>query len=428
MWADSGLIFVIVAAYAISKRRYHDIFTPLFVYISMWCFCLFLFRLRLINYDELETPTELLIGGSMLAFALGCFCAGKPRKTQNVTVRFTFQRSSMEKAIKVLLLINFIGLCLYIQRLGSAFGLSSLALNPGEINRNVDEFGRIGVLAFFILVNYPAFVCSLFHYLETRRLFWFTALGLTLPLAQSYVFGDRNTLAIPVATSVFVWVYFNGWRALNGKIAVRLLGTVALIIGYFLVAGFLYGRIMSTESPLYKEADYSTTSETAILFANPYLYATSSFPTMQAAMADVHGLLWGTRTFFPAARILYGAGVLRDRPENASLEFYFVPVPSNVFTYLFSFYEDFGIMGVAFFPFLLGFAETKAYTQMKAGPSVFRVGCVASLMVVNLYSVFIALNSTLLFWNYLLVMFTVSAVCESRSRRVTCAQQVRLGI
>jgi oligosaccharide repeat unit polymerase len=382
----------------------------------------------LINYDELETPTVLLIGGSVLAFALGCFCGGKSKKTQNTKVTFTFQRLSMEKAIKILLLINSIGLCLYIQRVGNTFGLSSLVSNPSEINRNADEFGRAGVLAFFALVNYPAFVCSLIHYLETKKVFWFSALGLTLPLAQSYVFGDRNSLAIPVATSVFVWVYFNGWRALNRQIVVRLLGATVLIVGYFLIAGFLYGRIVSTDSPLYKESDYNVTSQTAILLANPYVYATSSFPTMQAAMADVHGLLWGSRTFFPVARLLYGAGILQNRPENASLEFYFIPVPSNAFTYLFSLYEDFGTVGVIVFPFLLGFAETKAYIHMKNRPNIFGVACVASLMVVNLYSVFIALNSTLLFWYYLIVIFTVSTICESRPRQLGWTRQLQQGI
>lgn len=68
MWSDLGLILAIVAAWSISRMLYQDIFTPLFSYIAVWCGALAFFRLRLVNYDELETRTVFLIGGSMVAF------------------------------------------------------------------------------------------------------------------------------------------------------------------------------------------------------------------------------------------------------------------------------------------------------------------------------------------------------------------------
>ena len=110
-----------------------------------------------------------------------------------------------------------------------------------------------------------------------------------------------------------------------------------------------------------------------LLFSNPYIYATGSFVTMQQAMDDVRGQVWGTRTFFPIARFLYAIDALKQRPEEANMDFYLVPIPYNTYTYLFAFYEDFGLAGVLFFPFLLGYLETRLYLSMKAQTTLFSI-------------------------------------------------------
>jgi oligosaccharide repeat unit polymerase len=133
-------------------------------------------------------------------------------------------------------------------------------------------------------------------------------------------------------------------------------------------------------------------------------------------MRDVHGHLWGVRTFFPVARLLYAVDILEHRPEEASLQFYLVPIPFNTYTYLFAFYEDFGVLGVVCFPFLLGYLETRLYLSMKARPSIFSVAGTGSLMAVNIFTVFIALQSTILIWYYLCVMFIISEWCSRRIR------------
>jgi oligosaccharide repeat unit polymerase len=59
--------------------------------------------------------------------------------------------------------------------------------------------------------------------------------------------------------------------------------------------------------------------------------------------------------------------------------FVFVPTPTNVYTYLDAFYHDFGWIGIAIFPFLIGLVTTTLYLWMRRSPSIMKV-YVVSLM------------------------------------------------
>jgi hypothetical protein len=56
----------------LSRRIFSDMFTPLCVYVSTWCACLLLYRMRLVEYSVLEPKTWLLIAGGGASFCLGC--------------------------------------------------------------------------------------------------------------------------------------------------------------------------------------------------------------------------------------------------------------------------------------------------------------------------------------------------------------------
>jgi oligosaccharide repeat unit polymerase len=263
-------------------------------------------------------------------------------------------------------------------------------------------------------VNYPLSVCSLIHFLGSNRLRWFSATGFLLPFAQGYLTMSRNSMAIPVATALLVWIYLRGWRTLNRQLLIWSTRILGIIVVYFIGVGAWFGKLASSDTSAYSQEDFNVRSQIAMQFVDPYIYATADFPTLQAAMADVHGHLWGVRTLFPIARLVYALGLLRERPENASLEFYFVPIPSNATTYLFSVYEDFGAVGIVVFPFLFGLAATKVYLRMREAPSIVLVGGAAAFMVVVLYSVFIALGSTILVWSYVCVLYVISRLCVLR--------------
>ncbi len=361
------------------------------------------------NYDELETLTILMIAWSIVAFVLGCMAAGRARQATPSILRIDLPL--LEKAIRVLIATNLVGLFFFALRMASTFGISAYVSDPTVIRLNYEDLGRIGALALLLIVNYPLSVCSLIHFCESKRLRWFSVIGLFLSFAQGYVTMSRNSMAIPVATALFAWIYLRGWRTLNRRLLTCLVLILGIIVVYFIGVGAWFGKLASSDTSSYKQQDFNISSQIAMQLVDPYIYSTADFPTLQAAMAEVHGHLWGERTLFPIARLLYALGLLHERPENASLEFYFVPIPSNVATYLFSVYEDFGVVGTVVLPFLLGLVATKVYLRMKEAPSIVCIGGTSAFMVVVLYSVFIALGSTILVWSYLFALYVISKLC-----------------
>jgi oligosaccharide repeat unit polymerase len=408
---------LLLAAWAVgvhlSWKLYRDIFTPLCVYVSVWCACLLLFHLRLlVDYYPLRPDTGILIAASILAFAGGCVLAGRSKPDAQVAATANVDR--YELTIKILLVLSFAGIIFFCVRMDSLYGLATYFTDPAELRRDFENWPRIGILASLVLLNYPLFICSLIYLLQMKRLRWFNGLGFLLAFTQSYLLTDRVTLVVFLVTGAFVWIYLSGWQKIRGTLLIKLGLVAGLTVFYFMGVGNVFGRLISTNSHKWEEQYLNTNSELGLVFSDPYLYATGPFITLQDAMDDVRGHLWGVRTFFPVARLLFAMHIIDRRPEEASLQFYFVPIPFNTYTYLFAFYEDFGLLGVICFPFLLGYLESRLYISMKARPTIFSVAGTASLMAANVFTVFIALPSTILVWYYLGVMLLISEWCSHR--------------
>jgi len=402
----------------LSHKLYRDLFTPLCVYVSMWLACLLLFRLRLVNYFELETRTVILVGTSIVAFALGCVIAGRGRRPDGkvLGVSVALQQDRLILVIKTLLVLNFVGLLVFVFRMSSSYGLANYALDPSFIRGEAGDWTHAGLLGLLLMLDYPLLVCSWIHRLRTSRWQWFSFLGLLLPVVQTYLKLDRGTLTVYVITCLFVWIYWNGWRKVNWKIIRRLVMLGGLLFMYFLAIGLLLGKTVSgaMESSVYDVRDFNISSAAGLALASPYIYATGAFPTFQEAMADVHELSWGAHSFYPIARLFYGLGILKERPEGFMYSFYLVPIPFNTYTQLFAFYQDFGSPGVVFMPLFLGWFETRRYLQMRAHPDVFSLGATSALMVLNVFSVFIPLITGVSLWYCLLILYWISKYCVIR--------------
>ncbi len=421
-----GTNFALLAAWGasiyLSHKLYRDVFTPLCIYFSVWSFCLLLFRLRLVDYYELETKTIVLIGGSILSFVLGCIIAHR-RKAAHEEIPNSAGRihqGLLEYSIRLLLVLYFVGAVIFTYRMNAAYGLATYITNPAVIRQDADEWTRMGLLALLLDLNYPLLVCSWVHRLLTKKWQWFSILGVLLPLALTFLQTDRGTLTTYVITCIFLWIYWNHCRSLTWKMVRRLSAIAALLLAYFLAIGLLYGKILSQQTDVINTRDFSATSDVGLALASPYVYATGSFPAFQEAMRDVRQMSWGTHTFFPIARVLSGLGFLREKPEGFTTDFYLVPIPFNVYTHLFSFYQDFGVAGVILLPMGLGYMETRLYLGMKASPNLFLFGATSAFTALNIFSVFIPMMTSLGFWYYFTVLYAISRFCDAQATAFKC--------
>jgi oligosaccharide repeat unit polymerase len=407
------------AAVLLSRKLFQDLFTPLCSYVSIWSFCLLLFRLRLVNYYELENRTVFLITGSILAFVFGCIVA-RPRMLAPASTRASdwysvIQPSSLEPAIKLLFALNLVGTLIFTYQMNRTYGLATYIVDPAVIRQDFAEWTRVGPLGLLMMLDFPLLVCSWIHYLLTKKARWFTLLAVPLVSAQTFLKTDRGTLVIYAITCISLWVYWNGWRTLSNAMLRRLGAFALILLAYFLGIGLLYGKLVSMQTDVINLSDLSVTSEAGLVLITPYIYATSPIPGFQAAMEDVGRFSWGTHTFFPIARGLYSVGILDERPEAYDFDFYQVPIPVNTYTHLFAFYQDFGASGVIILPMVLGFIETRLYLQMKSNPNIFSLATTSAFTALNAFSVFVPLLTSIAFWYYFFVARLISNRCKRRA-------------
>jgi oligosaccharide repeat unit polymerase len=259
---------------------------------------------------------------------------------------------------------------------------------------------------------------SLIHILESRKLTLLTIVGVAVPTAETYLLTDRLTLITFMTCSFFIWIYHSRRRTFDRKVIYFLGGGLLCILVYFLAVGGFYRRLVTPTSASFRYSTVDRDSQLGLRLLDPYVYVTGSFPTFQAAMNDVDHLSWGTQTFYPLARLLYAVDVIERRPEASDFTFYFVPIPFNTYTWLYSFYYDFGICGVLLLPGLIGWLETRLYVHMKGVPTVFSVAGSAALAAATAFTAFGFIQYDFMLWSFVVVMFVVSKkVCFTPTRR-----------
>ena len=398
-------VAAIVLTVRLSLRRFGDVFTPMAIYVTIWCSAILLFLVRIINYIQIKDETAMLIAGSIVAYVLGCLVCPEP--AQRPGRRDTVSQEVLDRALKFLIAIQFMAFLVFVYRMGTQFGLATYLTDPSAIRREADQWMKMGILGIPLFLHYPILILSFYSRLRTHRWRWFMVAGMTIPFVQELLWTGRGTFALFGVTLLSMWIYFHGWRRINRRLVITTLLIVVIGISGFLVLGTVYGKVISEDLGVYNMADFNVSSSTMLLLAYPYMYVTAPLATFQEAMADVHYYSNGTRTFYPAARMSMALGLVHDLPEWTSFDFYFVPVPNNTYTHLFTFYQDFGEPGVIALPFLLGLFHTYLYWQMRMNPSVWSTAAAAISIGTVCFSVLICLTSTLLIWEAYAVLYLV---------------------
>jgi len=108
---------------------------------------------------------------------------------------------------------------------------------------------------------------------------------------------------------------------------------------------------------LRKSGEYDQPNRLRGLGFHFYWYIASPLAAFNEFVATFTGdFQWGRGTFFPLYKWLCRLHLAREAEVAVYGERALLPYMANVYTYLRPFYEDFGLLGVAIFPYLLGWA------------------------------------------------------------------------
>jgi oligosaccharide repeat unit polymerase len=101
------------------------------------------------------------------------------------------------------------------------------------------------------------------------------------------------------------------------------------------------------------------------------------------------GSFWGRYTFAPIYRVLSKLGLPTAVPQIGQFsEWYYVPEPINVTTYLKEVYSDFGGLGIAAFPLLLGVFLSFLHLTLENQWTTTKIVLLSHFQVVILWSFF----------------------------------------
>jgi oligosaccharide repeat unit polymerase len=335
-------------------------FNPLSIYSAIWGFCLCSYELKLIQYYPVGRQAwlyiflawESLYAGAGAAFLV--FSAQPARKSPTINM------IRLKKAILVLTLIGAVGVLDQIRVVYKEFGnvFAAIFLNSGDI-----YMGRIGGSLNWLPFVGPcllgAIVLAGSYTAKIGRLSSPVILLLTLVLLQGAL--EMARLGFVMAALLFLSAYFHTPGRVRLRLSRRQQALLALLILGVGLGGVVFVssvRGLAVDFPG-RTAAINSITEYVPFF--PSVYSNFSAPPVALSLylgspGESRQGYWATYTLGPIYRLLSRFGL--SEHVSTYRENYYTPVPLNTSTYIMDIDSDFGFLGVALFPFLLGLLTT----------------------------------------------------------------------
>jgi oligosaccharide repeat unit polymerase len=153
---------------------------------------------------------------------------------------------------------------------------------------------------------------------------------------------------------------------------------------------------------LQKSAEYSRADRLTGFLFHLYWYMASPLAALNEFLTSFDGHYHlGEYMFFPLYKWLYRFGLVPESTLSVYGEFVRIPYATNVYTYLRSLYEDFGMLGVAVTPYVLGWAVSALKDQADRNVALLNLYVVLLVFILfSFYNYFLFSNQV-----YLQVLF-----------------------
>jgi oligosaccharide repeat unit polymerase len=385
-WTAIVLIFAASACSAYLGRAWFQRYlNPLTLYSAMWGICLIAYELRLLQYYALSVQAWIYVLLAWTTFHMGVgtsvlFSAG----AKNNSLKPTVDIRRLQRVILVLCAIGAISIISQVTVLTREFGsvLTAIVLQPGDV-----YLGRTnGEFSFFPYVAACLFTgCCLggVHCAGRGRLSLTSLLPLSLAVINAMLGMARGGALIAGFLFVVSFVLTPKSSRIDVPVWQKSLGV--LIVGSLLIGEFAFvstTRHLQTDFPGRTDAIDRVTE---YIPPFPSLYSNISAPPVAFSMyldtpSEYQQGFWGMNTFAPIYRLLTKLGFQLEVPIYE--ENYYTPVPMNTSTYLKDLHSDFGPLGIAIFPYVLGLVTGKLGCRLADRPRVVDIVLLSQLMLI----------------------------------------------
>ncbi len=344
---------------------------PLMLFLSVWGTTLALY-LAGVGAGIFSSPHALTVGVLLLnlvTFPLGyltwTLLEGLTRRRLDLpranAAPLTSRR--LERALGFTFLMGMIVLLLTLYRVtliaaDSGLGFWKLLTNPPLLRLKLVTFIELGVSHTSVMIMLIAVTNGLFAigfillgvFLRvdaTARRYTYLLGFLLVALATSLMNLSRYDMTVSILWLILAYC-MTGASApdVEKRRTMRDLLLPAVVVAAIFVV---------VELLLHKGATYGRADNLRGVLFSFYWYLASPIAALDQFLADFQGdYTLGEKTLFPFFKWLHRLHLIGQPSISVYGEFVYVPFPANVYTYLRAIYEDFGILGVAIVPYLLG--------------------------------------------------------------------------
>lgn len=409
----SILCFILFGVLALSLfKKGSDIFSPGRIFLLIWTLAIGLASLKLSRYQfNWSTYSWLMFAISIGSMLLGIFVVyviNIGKVTKNVSLLRDIKKINDVGSKIFFRYIIMLFLAYLVSFIISTVIIGYLPLFtrfPG-VTRN--DWGIFGFGLF--VQSFPAIIfLSILYFIFTKgKMNRKILLGLVIVITfVTYSFLLQRYYIVFALLLCTIAVYYS--TSLLKARNVIIISTILITIFFGMSFIRLTGTIINY---LYYLSDMRFSVKYAI-FTEPYMYIVMNLENFASAVDQIDKYTYGLFTF----DFLFAlAGLKHTLFEYLSLnEFpYIITNNYNTYTMFFIYYWDFGIIGLAIIPLILGIIFGHTYYKMKRNPNLNTISMYSIFSFVLIFSFFIPIISFLHFvFNLFVIYFTTWLIVKT---------------
>jgi oligosaccharide repeat unit polymerase len=432
-----GMIFL-------SRRLFGTAWAPLGIMGGIWGTCLTLKEIHLVHYINTEYWIDGVYCLTLLSFTVGAVIAYAFRR-KSIRQPLTRSNSGFLKEVipaseAVLATrtayttfgLALIGAAKYYWTFNRVVGISALWRDRQEV-RHVESLGVLreaagtGLELLFVLMVPSVVLLAISLVLDRSRFIALRAILLLLSMLTLALNSGRTALFSGV---VAAWVAIALLHSIGRITAAgfRRLKLAAIVLACLLVLNFQVSNVALNKDLAQTEfVGMDNIPEQLRWTASLYHYLVGPLIAFSELLQHPYDFTdTGNLTFGAVARILHALDPDSFKYPMYVRLFSFIPIPTNVYTYLDAFYIDFGWIGVFLMPMFWGCVCTGFYLSMRARPTCFSIFTASVFGYCCISSTGVNRFGTLEIWLWLSFTFSIATAYRLFSaKRPLCEHDER---
>lgn len=395
-----------------SKRA--DILSPSRIFVFLWSFAIGITDLKLsaLQFEWNNTGWMLLLIG-VAAFLVGTFVVFVLNFTVQLTpmreVRLRLSRRQFDESVffKIILVVFAAYVVSYLASYLIKGFIPLLSKRPGQMRTQFGVFGfglivhAAPAVMFFVVQYFVSINKRGFHKFVLALVFLFTA-------GSYFLLLQRFDFAIWAIVSFVFFYYATRYVSLK-TVLITILPFVGIF--YWVSSLRLIGAIkyyMFLMSKMKISTDYAFVTE-------PYMYVATNLENFVRSSQKLDQFTFG---YYSLNFISSLTGLRHWMGEYFNLDDTpYLTSGYNTYSFLWTYYRDFGVVGLALFPFLEGMIIAHLYYAMRKQPSILNVSLYALAVFVMLISFFHNAPSMLQFVFVAIMIYIVNRMVLQRQLR-----------